>query len=139
MQALCSNDALQPLDKCLQPGNSAKRTKYRGRCSVCAITPQRSALTSYLFTVGQAHIVTEGGLKALIYLSQSTDPDCQRYASMTLSNVAANRQNRVPVVEAGGGTIELTLEIDRKWWRSEEDVYWKKSTSFPLYHRCCVS
>lgn len=52
----------------------------------------------------KAHIVKAGALASLVKLTAMGREklDVSRYCGMTLSNLACHRQNRVPIVQAGG-------------------------------------
>lgn len=83
----------------------------------------------------QVHIVKSGALPALIRLTAlgRDKQDVSRYCGMTLSNLACNRQNRVPVVHAGGLKPLCDLAFNG------ERLEMQRAAGLALYNLSCAA
>lgn len=57
----------------------------------------------------QAQIAELGGLKLLLPLTKSPDPEVQRLAAHALANLSVNAENQTAMAENGG--IEMLIDI----------------------------
>lgn len=81
----------------------------------------------------QIHIVKTGALPALVRLTAlgREKLDVSRYCGMTLSNLACHRQNRVPVVQAGGLKPLCDMAFDG------ERLEMQRAAGLALYNLSC--
>lgn len=83
----------------------------------------------------QVHVVKAGALPPLVELTSlgRRSPDVSRYCGMTLSNLACNRANRVPIVEAGGLKPLSQLAFDG------ERLELQRAAGLALYNLSCAA
>ena len=83
----------------------------------------------------QVHIVKAGALPSLVRLTAlgREKLDVSRYCGMTLSNLACHRQNRVPVVQAGGLKPLCDMAFDG------ERLEMQRAAGLALYNLSCAA
>lgn len=85
--------------------------------------------------LAQVHIVKAGALPSLVRLTAlgREKLDVSRYCGMTLSNLACHRQNRVPVVQAGGLKPLCDMAFDG------ERLEMQRAAGLALYNLSCAA
>lgn len=81
----------------------------------------------------QVHVVKAGALPSLVKLTAlgREKVEISRYCGMTLSNLACHRQNRVPVVQAGGLKPLCDMAFDG------ERLEMQRAAGLALYNLSC--
>lgn len=102
--------------------------------SLASLTPAARVLPEPRHPT-QLHIVKAGALPSLVRLTAlgREKLDVSRYCGMTLSNLACHRQNRVPVVQAGGLKPLCDMAFDG------ERLEMQRAAGLALYNLSCAA